>query len=135
MRRRGGCFVCDKPCFESRTVYPQEHPRAGQPRSGLVVNPAARRAQLLLAASGHTAMVTICETCEIAPEALPALWRRAVANGALELDRDYRRSMGMKPLSPAEEVEKRDHFHLMLYDVPIGALGSEAWSDYLARIE
>ena len=107
------CTVCDEPCFvlmgkHTEGLFKGEMRDAGPPLQG------SRRA-IMLRMSGNTSWWTLCGTCEITPDMLPALNKKEVRAMVKE------RKITLDPRLSANMIRL---FH---YDVPIAMLTSRSW--------
>ncbi len=117
----GSCTVCDEPVFEILTVYPNDHPLAGEPRSVGRPLDNALRATLVLT-DGSTIDLTHCEDCELD---LPHIWQKCLATFTYE-DRT-RVERGAQPMTEVQRQNHRDQLVRLAAEIPLGLLYTRKW--------
>lgn len=127
-RKFGCCVICNEECFNVTARWPSDHRCASQIRQVSGPKLEAKRHALLLV-NGSQALITTCGECEITPENLPKIWRQCVAANVREDDPNYRAAIGAQPI-PEEQREHRNNLlKLMAWNVPIGVLYEQRWSE------
>ncbi len=131
MKRLGCCTLCDKEVFEIKERF------TGGDVDGLAKTlgrpyEEARRITLVLIDGKHMAL-TFCGDCEVMPETLPEIHRKARLAWAFEATNATREQLKGEPLDLAGQWRYGAHQILQTNIIPIGVLHEESWLSAMAR--
>ena len=131
-KKMGCCSICDALLFEVEERWP-DGPLEGEVRVFGKPLGGAKRSTLVLQ-SGSITDISLCASCEITPENISFVWRRALQAMALEISVEWRRKQaearGEDLRFPPEHQEAcRKVLDGLIKNPPMGVLYTRSWEE------